>query len=186
MTGKDGKSADCQMPIIWGCAEESSVFASSCGSRRKRRLQILLLSNISLRMFILIHDCSRCCRFLGGIKQYLCLSLLKNSALSAMNVFQLLCSIFMILLSRFRSELKGEIGIFFPMLVLRVLENVLQPSFSQKLIVLNLLENMCDDSQVMIDIFVNYDCDVDAPNIFERYTIHIIFCSLFSIIVFPN
>ncbi|XP_072962214.1 brefeldin A-inhibited guanine nucleotide-exchange protein 1 [Typha angustifolia] len=107
-------------------------------------------------------------RYLGAIKQYLCLSLLKNSALSAMSIFQLLCSIFMGLLSRFRSGLKEEIGIFFPMLVLRVLENVLQPSFLQKMTVLNMLEKMCQDSQVVIDIFVNYDCDVDAPNIFER------------------
>uniref|UniRef100_A0A0D9VD96 SEC7 domain-containing protein n=1 Tax=Leersia perrieri TaxID=77586 RepID=A0A0D9VD96_9ORYZ len=107
-------------------------------------------------------------KYLGAIKQYLCLSLLKNSALSAMSIFQLLCSIFVGLLSRFRSGLKEEIGIFFPMLVLRVLENVQQPSFLQKMTVLNLLEKICKESQVIIDIFVNYDCDVDAPNIFER------------------
>ncbi|PKA56563.1 Brefeldin A-inhibited guanine nucleotide-exchange protein 1 [Apostasia shenzhenica] len=107
-------------------------------------------------------------RFLGAIKQYLCLSLLKNSALSAMSIFQLLCSIFMALLMKFRSGLKGEIGIFFPMLVLRVLENVLQPSFLQKMTVLNLVERMSQDAQLIIDIFVNYDCDVDAPNLFER------------------
>lgn len=107
-------------------------------------------------------------KYLGAIKQYLCLSLLKNSALSTMSIFQLLCSIFVGLLSRFRSGLKEEIGIFFPMLVLRVLENVHQPSFLQKMTVLNLLEKICKESQVLIDIFVNYDCDVDAPNIFER------------------
>ncbi|PIA25663.1 hypothetical protein AQUCO_10900008v1 [Aquilegia coerulea] len=107
-------------------------------------------------------------RFLGAIKQYLCLSLLKNSALSVMSVFQLLCSILMSLLSKFRSGLKAEIGIFFPMLVLRVLENILQPSFLQKMTVLNLLEKISQDSQIIIDIFVNYDCDVDAPNIYER------------------
>jgi brefeldin A-inhibited guanine nucleotide-exchange protein len=73
------------------------------------------------------------------------------------------------LLLRFRSGLKEEIGIFFPMLVLRVLENVLQPSFLQKMTVLNFLEKICKEPQVIIDIFVNYDCDVDAPNIFERY-----------------
>ncbi|KAF3777640.1 Brefeldin A-inhibited guanine nucleotide-exchange protein 1 [Nymphaea thermarum] len=106
--------------------------------------------------------------FLGATRQYLCLSLLKNSALSVMSVFQLLCSIFMSLLSRLRSGLKAEIGIFFPMLVLRVLENVLQPSFLQKMTVLNLLEKMCEDPQLVIDIFVNYDCDVESPNIFER------------------
>ncbi|XP_047053536.1 brefeldin A-inhibited guanine nucleotide-exchange protein 1-like [Lolium rigidum] len=107
-------------------------------------------------------------KYVEAIKQYLCLSLLKNSAMSAMSVYQLLCSIFMGLLLRFRSALKEEIGIFFPMLVLRVLENVLQPSFLQKMTVLNFLEKICKEPQVTIDIFVNYDCDVDAPNIFER------------------
>lgn len=107
-------------------------------------------------------------RFLNAIKQYLCLSVLKNSALSVMTIFQLLCSIFRNLLLKFRSGLKSEIGIFFPMLVLRVLENVLQPSFLQKMTVLSLLEKILQDSQIIVDIFVNYDCDVDAPNIFER------------------
>ncbi|KAL2926746.1 Brefeldin A-inhibited guanine nucleotide-exchange protein 1 [Bienertia sinuspersici] len=106
--------------------------------------------------------------FLNIIKQFLCLSLLKNSALSVMTIFQLLCSIFMSLLSKFRSGLKAEIGIFFPMLILRVLENVLQPRFIQKMTVLNLLEKISQDPQLIVDIFVNYDCDVDAPNIYER------------------
>lgn len=108
-------------------------------------------------------------RFLNAVKQYLCLSLLKNSALSVMAIFQLLCSIFQNLISKFRSVLKSEIGIFFPMLILRVLENVLQPSFLQKMTILSLLEKMSQDPQFTIDIFVNYDCDVEAPNIFERY-----------------
>lgn len=60
---------------------------------------------------------------------------------------------------------------FFPMLILRVLENVLQPSFLQKMTVLNFLEKISKEPQVIIDIFVNFDCDVDAPNIFERYAI---------------
>lgn len=64
--------------------------------------------------------------------------------------------------------MKSEIGIFFPMLILRVLENVLQPSFLQKMTVLSLLEKISEDPQIVIDIFVNYDCDVEAPNIFER------------------
>ncbi|KAF6174168.1 hypothetical protein GIB67_033700 [Kingdonia uniflora] len=107
-------------------------------------------------------------RFLSAVKQYLCLSLLKNSAVSVMSIFQLQCSILMSLLSKFRSGLKAEIGIFFPMLILRVLENVLQPSFLQKMTVLNLLEKIFQDPQIIVDIFVNYDCDVDAPNLFER------------------
>ncbi|KAE8665779.1 Brefeldin A-inhibited guanine nucleotide-exchange protein 2 [Hibiscus syriacus] len=107
-------------------------------------------------------------RFLGAIKQYLCLSLLKNSASSLIIVFQLSCSIFISLVSRFRAGLKAEIGVFFPMIVLRVLENVAQPNFQQKMIVLRFLDKLCVDSQILVDIFLNYDCDVNSSNIFER------------------
>ncbi|GFP82279.1 brefeldin a-inhibited guanine nucleotide-exchange protein 2 [Phtheirospermum japonicum] len=85
-----------------------------------------------------------------------------------MIVFQLSCSIFISLVSRFRAGLKAEIGVFFPMIVLRVLENVAQPNFQQKMTVLRFLEKLCFDSQILIDIFLNYDCDVNASNIFER------------------
>ncbi|XP_068635928.1 brefeldin A-inhibited guanine nucleotide-exchange protein 2-like [Aristolochia californica] len=107
-------------------------------------------------------------RFLGAIKQYLCLSLLKNSASTLMIVFQLSCSIFISLVSRFRAGLKAEIGVFFPMIVLRVLENVAQPNFQQKMILLRFLDKLCVDSQILVDIFINYDCDVHSSNIFER------------------
>ncbi|WJX87162.1 Brefeldin A-inhibited guanine nucleotide-exchange protein 2 [Trifolium repens] len=107
-------------------------------------------------------------RFLGAIKQYLCLSLLKNSASTLLIVFQLSCSIFISLVSRFRAGLKAEIGVFFPMIVLRVLENVSQPNFQQKMIVLRFLKKLCVDSQILVDIFINYDCDVNSSNIFER------------------
>ncbi|XP_010479569.1 PREDICTED: brefeldin A-inhibited guanine nucleotide-exchange protein 3 isoform X1 [Camelina sativa] len=107
-------------------------------------------------------------RFLGAIKQYLCLSLLKNSASNLMIIFQLSCSILLSLVSRFRAGLKAEIGVFFPMIVLRVLENVAQPDFQQKMIVLRFLDKLCIDSQILVDIFINYDCDVNSSNIFER------------------
>ncbi|MBA0698113.1 hypothetical protein Goari_021619, partial [Gossypium aridum] len=93
--------------------------------------------------------------------------LLRGKTLS-LELLKLQCSIFMSLLTKYRSGLKAEIGIFFPMLILRVLENVLQPSFLQKMTILNMLEKIAGDSQIIIDIFVNYDCDVDSPNIFER------------------
>ncbi|XP_021999632.1 brefeldin A-inhibited guanine nucleotide-exchange protein 3-like [Helianthus annuus] len=54
------------------------------------------------------------------------------------------------------------------MIVLRVLENVAQPNFQQKIIVLRFLERLCVDSQVLVDIFANYGCDVYSSNILER------------------
>ncbi|XP_051145511.1 brefeldin A-inhibited guanine nucleotide-exchange protein 2-like [Andrographis paniculata] len=107
-------------------------------------------------------------RFLDAIKQYLCLSLLKNSASNLMIIFQLSCSILLSLVSRFRAGLKAEIGVFFPMIILRVLENVAVTNFQQKMTVLQFLGKLCSDSQILVDIFLNYDCDVNASNIFER------------------
>lgn len=120
-------------------------------------------------VLILGNVCFKYNRFLGAIKQYLCLSLLKNSASTLMIIFQLSCSIFISLVSRFRAGLKAEIGVFFPMIVLRVLENVAQPNFQQKMIVLRFMEKLCVNSQILVDIFINYDCDVHSSNIFERY-----------------
>lgn len=31
-----------------------------------------------------------------------------------------------------------------------------------------MLERACSDPQMLADIFVNYDCDLEAPNLFER------------------
>lgn len=121
-------------------------------------------------------------RFLGAIKQYLCLSLLKNSASTLMIIFQLSCSIFISLVARFRAGLKAEIGVFFPMIVLRVVENVAQPNFQQKMIVLRFLDKLCLDSQILVDIFLNYDCDVNSSNIFERYVMSLE-ASLFRVLV---
>lgn len=92
-----------------------------------------------------------------------------------MIIFQLSCSILLSLVSRFRAGLKAEIGVFFPMIVLRVLENVAQPDFQQKMIVLRFLEKLCVDSQILVDIFINYDCDVNSSNIFERYAVVTLF-----------
>mmetsp|Transcript_7972 Transcript_7972/g.29482 ORF Transcript_7972/g.29482 Transcript_7972/m.29482 type:complete len:1752 (-) Transcript_7972:83-5338(-) len=107
-------------------------------------------------------------KFIGAIKQYLCLSLLKNCASAVQNVFQLSCSIFVTLITKFRMSLKAEIGVFFPTILLRLLETVGAATFQQKSIVIRSLQRLCDDEQVLVDLFVNYDCDLDSSNLFER------------------
>ncbi len=53
-------------------------------------------------------------KFSSAIKQYLCLSLLKNCTSSIPQAFALSCSIFL--------TLKAEIGVFFPMIMLKAIE----------------------------------------------------------------
>jgi brefeldin A-inhibited guanine nucleotide-exchange protein len=61
-------------------------------------------------------------KFAAAIKQYLCLSLLKNCASAIPHALRLSCSIFLTLISKFRQSLKAEIGVFFPMILLRSIE----------------------------------------------------------------
>ena len=65
-------------------------------------------------------------RFIAAIKQYLCLSLLKNVTSSVSQAQALTCSIFYTLLVKFRQSLKAEIGVFFPMILLRAVEPAAQ------------------------------------------------------------
>ncbi len=60
--------------------------------------------------------------FISAIRQYLCLSLLKNSGSSVPAATQLSCSIFLSLMSKFRSHLKAEVGVFYPMILLKPFE----------------------------------------------------------------
>lgn len=44
-----------------------------------------------------------------------------------------------------------------------------------------MLEKVCKDPQMLVDVYVNYDCDLEAPNLFERMVIPIQYyfiCSL--------
>nr|CAB3454663.1 unnamed protein product [Digitaria exilis] len=105
--------------------------------------------------------------FIDSVKAYLSYALLRASVSSSPVVFQYACGIFSVLLLRFRESLKGEIGVFFPLIVLRSLDSSDSP-LSQKASVLRMLEKVCKDPQMLADVFVNYDCDLEGPNLFER------------------
>ncbi|EFN54845.1 hypothetical protein CHLNCDRAFT_35815 [Chlorella variabilis] len=99
-------------------------------------------------------------RFVSAIKQYLCLSLLKNCQSAVPASLRLCCSIFLTLMTKFRKNLKAEIGVFFPMILLRPIEPAA--------VVLRCLQAQCEDGQLLVDLFVNYDCDLEGANLFER------------------
>ncbi len=46
--------------------------------------------------------------------------------------------------------------------------HVCRPDMSQLTAVLDALQALCAEGQVMVDLFVNYDCDLQAANLFER------------------
>lgn len=43
-----------------------------------------------------------------------------------------------------------------------------------------MIDKVCKDPQMLVDVYVNYDCDLEAPNLFERMVI----LSYYSTIMF--
>ena len=43
-----------------------------------------------------------------------------------------------------------------------------RPDVAQLTAVLEALQTLCSEGQIMVDLFVNYDCDMQAANLFER------------------
>ncbi|GAB0091817.1 brefeldin A-inhibited guanine nucleotide-exchange protein 1 [Sergentomyia squamirostris] len=105
--------------------------------------------------------------FIMAIKQYLCVALSKNGVSSVPEVFELSLSIFVALLSNFKIHLKKQIEVFFKEIFLNILETT-SSSFDHKWMVIQALTRICADAQSVVDIYVNYDCDFSAANLFER------------------
>lgn len=105
--------------------------------------------------------------FLAAIKQCLCVALSKNGLSNNNEILNLSLSIFMCLLRDFKVHLKMQIEVFFKEIIIHILESP-SSSFDQKWMVLDALITMCSDAQCIVDIFVNYDCDLHSTNIFER------------------
>ncbi|XP_039270898.2 brefeldin A-inhibited guanine nucleotide-exchange protein 1-like [Styela clava] len=105
--------------------------------------------------------------FINAIKQYLCVALSKNGVSNIPEVFELSLAIFLKLLENFKTYLKMQIQVFFKEIFLNILETN-SSSFDHKWMVLQTLGKICEDAQIVVDIYVNYDCDINAANIFEE------------------
>ena len=154
--------------------------------------------------------------FMRVTQRELFFALLKNVSGTVSEAVRLACSIFLALMLHFRRSLKAEIGIFFPMVLLRSLEAAAAGaaagtvgvvgstiskhhastssssssstsaaaagpvhvvasssspgalSFYHLAIVLRSLKVVCENGQLLVDLFANYDCDLQAPNLYER------------------
>uniref|UniRef100_A0A8B9LFH8 ADP-ribosylation factor guanine nucleotide-exchange factor 2 (brefeldin A-inhibited) n=1 Tax=Astyanax mexicanus TaxID=7994 RepID=A0A8B9LFH8_ASTMX len=93
--------------------------------------------------------------FVNAIKQYLCVALSKNGVSSVPEVFELSLAIFLTLLSHFKVHLKMQI-------------EVMDKELHTVSVFHRSLFSSTSDAQCVVDIYVNYDCDLNAANIFER------------------
>jgi hypothetical protein len=48
------------------------------------------------------------------------------------------------------------------------------PEAGQKAVALRCLAGACESGQLLVDIFVNYDCDLEGANLFERLVLALV------------
>lgn len=73
---------------------------------------------------------------------------------------------------KFKGHLKQDIEVFMSNVFLRVLESQ-NSSFKQKALVLESLRSLCKDPVLLTQIFLNYDCDFEARNLYKEI-VHIL------------
>ncbi|KXZ56613.1 hypothetical protein GPECTOR_1g552 [Gonium pectorale] len=106
------------------------------------------------------------------LHQPLCLALLRNASPAEPAAFGLAVKLLsaVLLQPKLRKGLKAELGAFYPLLLLRPLEvEALGPAELRPIAAcLPSLGGVASDPQLLVDLFVNYDCDLRAPNLYER------------------
>ena len=102
-------------------------------------------------------------------RNLLCVMLIRNAnspfklaAVREIEIFTLA-----VLQPRILAAMKPEFGAFMPLLMLQNLE-VFSPRPHLLITSLTSLHAMCEQEQLLVDLFVNYDCEIDATNVFER------------------
>jgi len=111
-------------------------------------------------------------RFVHLVQAQLCVALLKNCMSNNSQVSYISQRIFLVLVSKFKAHLREEIQLFMANIFLRVLESD-SSSFIQKALVLESLRSLCNDPQLLTQIFLNYDCDFDSVNLYKDIVFHL-------------
>ena len=71
------------------------------------------------------------------------------------------------LVVRARATWKQQVAALYPIMALHPLESG-DASAAMRVSALRLVRRLASDSQVLVDMFVNYDCDLHAANLYER------------------
>ncbi|CAN0474041.1 unnamed protein product, partial [Laminaria digitata] len=66
-----------------------------------------------------------------------------------------------------QNHLKAEVEVFITSIFLRILESE-HSAFEHKMLVLEAISGLCRDPLALVEMFVNYDCDLQAIDLFKR------------------
>jgi brefeldin A-resistance guanine nucleotide exchange factor 1 len=82
-------------------------------------------------------------------------------------VLSLVCSIVLNLYHHLRTELKLQLQAFFSCVILRLAQSKYGASYQQQEVLMEALVDFCRQQTFMVEMFVNFDCDISCNNVFE-------------------
>jgi brefeldin A-inhibited guanine nucleotide-exchange protein len=114
--------------------------------------------------------------FIEYVKEFLILTLSRNASSPVPPVFEVSMEIFGKTISGLRYFLKKELAVFFTEIVIPILEGRKTVAWHQRYMMFKSLQTIFSDpandgGRILVELYVNYDCDVEATakeNIWER------------------
>ncbi|XP_058787530.1 ARF guanine-nucleotide exchange factor GNOM-like [Vicia villosa] len=82
-------------------------------------------------------------------------------------VLSLVCSIVLNLYHHLRTELKLQLEAFFSCIILRLAQSKYGVSYQQQEVLMEALVDLCRQKTFMLEMFINFDCDITCSNVFE-------------------
>ena len=109
-------------------------------------------------------------RFVYAVRNYLCASLLQNCTSQVTSVVGLSLRIFVLVLESFKDRLKAEIELFVTNIFVRILDSE-NSTVEHKQLVLEVFRALCGDKGRLMELFINYDCDMNERDLFREVTV---------------
>jgi Guanine nucleotide exchange factor in Golgi transport N-terminal/Sec7 domain/Dimerisation and cyclophilin-binding domain of Mon2 len=128
-------------------------------------LILYILQHVDFATHDFIHTCGS--QFHVAIRNYLCVSLLKNCTSANAHIVSWSLRIFVPVVHHFRTVLKTEIEAFVTNVFFVILDSQHSPA-EHKSIVVRTFQEICSDPNTLAEIFLNYDCDLSAVDLFHR------------------
>ena len=105
--------------------------------------------------------------FLEPLQTRLCMSLSSNGLTNNIVLFELALGIFVILITDFRFCLKTQLEVLFNEIYLNAFK-LSSITMHQRSLILQALVKICSEPSLLLDLYLNYDCDIDMECIYER------------------
>lgn len=104
--------------------------------------------------------------FVDSIRNYLLLTLTKNSVYQLNEIYSVCLDIFYIIITNLRAEFINEIPVLFSEIFFPIVEMPVSTDF-QKSYFLSVVAKLANDPRLLIEFYLNFDCSENKPNIIE-------------------